>query len=294
MGYFARVVWLLSGLWAGAAGAVTVVASLPPLGWLAGAVMAGVGQPVVLLDGRQSPHGFSLTPAQRAALSRADLVLWVGPDMESWLARPLAQQPGRALAMVDVPGVSLLPASAYQAHRHGHAHGAWDMHLWTDVLAVQGYVEALRDELVLRDPVNARHYQDNAQRLLASIAAADAQAMTLLRAVQSRPLLVFHDAWRYFFRRYGLTLAGVIQVSPDQPALVGNLSEVYRALAQGQVQCLLREPQFEPRALASLRAEAPGLREALTDPLGGVDQVDGYAGWLLAQARAIHACAVVR
>ena len=63
---------------------VKVVTSIKPIHSLASYVMDGVGKPDVIVDGYNSPHGFSLKPSHAKMLENADLVIWVGEDLEAF------------------------------------------------------------------------------------------------------------------------------------------------------------------------------------------------------------------
>jgi len=304
--YCARVWALLAGvsvgLWSSSGQAITIVASIPPLAMLSQSLLQGTnGVTLVLIDGKQSPHGMSLLPSQRASLAKADLVLWVGEDFESWLVKPLAQLKRSQLAMRDSEGIQLLPATAVQqakmrqkaeqsgSHDHHH-HGAWDMHLWLDPLLVITYIDHVRDELIMRDLPNADRYRHNASQLIQAIQQADSQAKQLLQPIQGQPLLVMHDAWRYLFRHYGLTQGAMVQKTPEQSIGAASVAQLEQRLRSGELRCLLREPQMEPKAMDWLKALAPSLNEAMTDPLGSANYSGGYAAWLLDQAKAISHC----
>ena len=105
-----------------------VVASILPVGSIAAAVMDGVGQPTVLLEPGASPHAYSLRPSQAQALSDADVVFWVGPDMEAFLTRPLDALGGdaRQVELAALDGIELLPyreGALFETQDHGdHAH----------------------------------------------------------------------------------------------------------------------------------------------------------------------------
>jgi zinc transport system substrate-binding protein len=291
MRYFARFCLFVAVLFSLPVQAITVVATIPPLAMVADALLQGVGQSVLLVDGRQSPHGMQLLPSQRQALSRADLVLWVSPEFESWLVKPMLQLNKAGVAMQDVAGSRLLSATAAQ---QGHDHGSsWDLHLWLDPEIVRDYVQAVRDELMIRDSVHAGVYEQNAEQLMANIDRAQAKAQVVLQPVQHEPLLVMHDAWRYFFRRFGLTQGARLQVTPEQSVGAASIAVLERQLQQGELHCMLHEPQFEPKAMAWVRQLAPNMKEALTDPLGNANNVGGYPAWLLQQAKAIAECASV-
>ncbi len=110
-----------------------VVATVKPVHSLVSAVMAGVGEPKLLLEAGQSPHTHSLTPSDAGALERADLVVWVGPALEAFLERPVRNiaRDDAAFQLMRLDGLSLLRtreggAWAGHAHAHGdsdHGHG---------------------------------------------------------------------------------------------------------------------------------------------------------------------------
>ena len=83
-----------------------VIASIAPVHSLVGAVMAGAGEPRLLVAPGASPHTLALKPSEAAALRQADLVFWIGPGLEGFLRRPLAGlKPGaRAVALAAAPG----------------------------------------------------------------------------------------------------------------------------------------------------------------------------------------------
>ena len=111
-----------------AAAAPEVVASIKPVHSLAAGVMEGVGPVHLTVPGGQSPHTYSLRPSDAKRLGGADLVVWVGPALESFLERPIAEiaPEGAAMRLLGVPGLTLLPVRAggvWEGHAHD-AHGS--------------------------------------------------------------------------------------------------------------------------------------------------------------------------
>lgn len=86
-----------------------VVTSIRPLGFIASAIADGVTPTEVLLPDGASPHDFALRPSDLQRLRAADLVLWVGPDMEAFLTKALSPLPAnRQLAISELPAVKPL------------------------------------------------------------------------------------------------------------------------------------------------------------------------------------------
>ncbi|MEI2773496.1 MAG: zinc ABC transporter substrate-binding protein [Candidatus Competibacter sp.] len=100
-----------------------VVASIKPVHSLVAGVMQGIGEPRLLVPGGASPHQYSLRPSDARAISEADVVFWIGPELESFASKPLRNTEGklRAVALLDAPGVVVLPlreGGAWEPHRH--------------------------------------------------------------------------------------------------------------------------------------------------------------------------------
>ncbi len=137
---FARVAALTTSLLAMSLGAAApaaaapkVVASVKPLHSLTAAVMQGVGSPDLLLEAGQSPHTYALTPSEAATLERADLVVWVGPALESFLVRPVRNiaRPDASLPLIRLQGLRLLETregGSWAAHDHAHGDDHGDDH----------------------------------------------------------------------------------------------------------------------------------------------------------------------
>lgn len=103
--------WAVAGPASAAHVADRVVASIKPVHSLVSAVMAGVGEPHLIVRGAASPHTFSLRPSDAAALENARVVFLVGRQLETFLAGPIAVLGGdaRVVALSEAPGLIRKP-----------------------------------------------------------------------------------------------------------------------------------------------------------------------------------------
>ena len=107
---------------------VKVVASIKPIHSLVSYVMDGVGKPSVIVDGYNSPHGFSLKPSHAKMIENADLIIWVGEDLEAFLEKPLNTIAKKAIniEIMDLSGIKKLKfreKNIFEGHDdHGHGH----------------------------------------------------------------------------------------------------------------------------------------------------------------------------
>lgn len=256
-----------------------VVVTIKPLYGITASVMEGVGTPDLLMDGTMSPHNFQFRPSQMSQLSNADVVIWMGRDIEMPLADSIRELPSdvRVLEMTGATGLIHLPyrtGGVWQAVEHDedahedHEHeGAMDPHLWLDprngILMAHLIAEALADA----DPDHAAQYMANASAYGARLSALDAALQDQLDPFAEQPFIVFHDAFQYFETHYGLRGVGAIALDPERapgPRTVMALHDAATALG---VVCVFAEPQFNGRMAANVAAGSSA-RTATLDPLG--------------------------
>lgn len=290
---------------AGAAEPPRVVASIAPLGNLAAAVMRGVAEPTVLLPAGASPHSYAMRPSEARALASADLVLWIGEAMESFLEGPVATlvENGRAVELMETAGLALHPTRSGgiwevdedDGHDHGHAHGhgleAMDAHIWLDPHNAGVLVDRIAAELATRDPANAAAYRANAETTRRELDALDQELAVTLAAVGDRPYVVFHDAYQYLEQRYGLFPIGAVTVGPERGPGAQRLSRLRDEILGRGATCAFREPQFAPRVLDSLASDTK-VRIGVLDPIGAdaSPAPDGYQRLMRSLAAALTGC----
>jgi zinc transport system substrate-binding protein len=249
----------------------SVLATLKPVHSLVAGVMQGVGEPQLLIGGALSEHSYELKPSDARKLQSADVVIEIGPDMETYLIGPIRTLGGGSTVVVleRAPGVRLYPArhGGLWGEGDGHDHGPNDPHIWLDPRNAVAMTRAIAAALVKRDPAHAALYRANETRQIALLEALDRELAAKLAPVRDRPYIVFHDAYRYFEERYGLHSAGAVTVAPERPVGTRRVATLREAVANGRAVCLFREPQFPPKLIEALD-EGTKARVGVLDPLG--------------------------
>jgi zinc transport system substrate-binding protein len=292
---------------AGAAHAATphVVASFKPLQSLAGGVMAGIGEPGTIIHGAGSPHTYALRPSEARELAHADVVFWIGPNFESFLAKPIAalSSQARTTPLIRAPGVTVLTARRGGSWEEetdekpedgalaaGDLNGA-DPHIFLDPANAEAMVRAMAATLSGVDPAHKAQYLANAEAVTARLKALDGELARTLAPVRATPFVVFHDATQYLEHRYGLTAVGSIVVSPERPPGARRVAEMHDRIAAEHAACVFAEPQFES-ALVHTVASGTHARTGVLDYVG-VDLApgpDAYFEMMRGLAQSLTTC----
>src|SRR5690606_22002331 len=139
------------------------------------------------------------------------------------------------------PGIALLPARAggdWEAHEREHRHGldgapqhdAADLHVWLDPANARRIVEIAAERLSAVDPANAARYAENESSAAAKLDALDGELRQMLAPVREKPFIVFHDAYQYLERRYGLNAVGSVTIGPERKPSARRLRDIRRKI----------------------------------------------------------------
>ncbi len=249
-----RFLWLLLCLLPAWATALPVAVSVVPQKTFVEGVGGPAASVLVMVPRGQDPALYQPTPRRLAALGRVRLYVRAGVPFEaSWLPRFQALNP--EMAILDLrEGIPPLTA----------ADGSIDPHVWTDPLAMLTHVKKLAETLARLDPAHADAYRDRAARLAARIRALHDELSRELAPLRGKTFLVYHPAWGYFARRYGLHQLAVEHEGKAPPAR--SLARLIERARQLGIDTLIVQPQHH-NATARAVARALGARIVEVDPL---------------------------
>jgi zinc transport system substrate-binding protein len=268
-----------------------VVVSLKPLHSLVSNLMQGVGEAKLLIDDGGSPHGYSLRPSQAKMLSKADLIIWVGPELESFMNKPLStlanKTPQLVLSSVLAEKMlSVQQGGVWESHNHeteddlaDHTateqleHNQYgdqsplDQHIWLSPYMAGLIAAECAAALERIDPANAAVYKENLILLQKRLKELDEQLKVRLAPVKDVPYIVFHTAYQYFEQAYQLSAVGSVTIDADRQPGAKRISEIRARIEKLNARCVFNEPQFESRVVSTL-TEGLDVRSGVLDPLG--------------------------
>ncbi|HHD2153378.1 TPA: zinc ABC transporter substrate-binding protein ZnuA [Klebsiella pneumoniae] len=259
-----------------------VVTSMKPLGFIAAAIADGVTETQVLLPDGASEHDYSLRPSDVKRLQNADLVVWIGPEMEAFMDKSTQSiAANKKVTIAELDGVKpLLITGAdddddHHGHGHGaaekgdgdHHHGIYNMHLWLSPEIARLSAVAIHDKLLELMPQSRAKLDSNLQQFETALAATDKQVSNELAPLKGKGYFVFHDAYGYFEKHYGLTSLGHFTVNPEIQPGAQRLHEIRTQLVEQKATCVFAEPQFRPAVIEAV-ARGTSVRMGTLDPLG--------------------------
>ena len=267
---------------------ISVVTSIKPLHSLTSYIMEGVGEPELIIDGVASPHNFQIKPSHAKMLQNADLVIWIGEDLESFLPTALKSIPKDAVVfeLLDQSGLKKLKfreKNIFEGHDdhghdehakkeddhghddHGHGHGSFDPHIWLDPANAKVIVKKITNQLSKIDKDNASTYKANSKKVIKDLDGLIKEVKNEINKDAS--FVVFHDAYQYFEKRFGLNVIGALTVNPDVMPGAEQLSEIREVIEHEKAKCIFSEPQFNPNIINSIASDT-GVKTGILDPLG--------------------------
>ena len=300
-----------------------VVTTIKPLHSLISSVMEGVGEPSLIIEGTSNPHTFVFKPSHAQLLEEADIVFWIGEDLEAFMEKPLDSLAGNAtkISFMELSSIEKLKfreenifddhddhghkeddhddhghddhdghEDEHEGHDdHGHHHGEFDAHIWLDPSNAIEMVSEISHELSEIDPDNAAKYEQNANKAIASL-------NNLINEINSSipkdaSYIVFHDAYQYFENRFGVSSAGALTLNPDVLPGAKQIDAIQHLIQDENIKCIFSEPQYNPKIIETLAADMK-ISTGIMDPLGAfIDQgPEMYQNLILNIANSLKDC----
>ena len=292
---------------------VNVVTTIKPLHSLISSVMEGVGKPSLIIEGTNNPHTFVFKPSHAEMIENADIVFWIGEDLEAFMEKPLESlaKNAKTISFMDLASIEKLKFREqnifddhddhghddhddhghkdddhddhddhdghddehdghddhddHAGHHDGHNHGEFDAHIWLDPANAKEMVLEISHELSELDPSNKSKYEDNASK---TIVALDKLIEDVDKSLSKDiSYIVFHDAYQYFEKRFGVIPAGALTLNPDVLPGAKQIADIQDVINDKGIKCIFSEPQYNPKIIETLGNDM-NISTGVMDPLG--------------------------
>ena len=213
------------------------------------------------------PHAVEVKPAQIAALRGAALLVRIGLDHEPWLAALLRTvggghfAPGSPNVLDCSKGVDLLQADTARVRpeRGEHVHGFGNTHYWLDPENARPITAGILDTLARLSPGERAYFEARRADFLKRLDAGLARWTVALQPYRGARVVVVHESWPYFARRFGLQIAAAVEPTPGVPPSPAYLASLTKQMKDANVRVLIAEP-YSSATLVARVASLSGAR----------------------------------
>lgn len=227
-----------------------VTTSISPLADLIRQVGGDKVNVVNLVPAGNDPHEYEPKPADVRQVAKSSVFFANGVGEELYLNK-LVQNAGnsklRTVVLAD--GLTILGRGP---------NTVGNPHLWLDVQNAEKYIEKIRLTLDELSPNNKTYFDQNAQAYLNQLQQLDTWIETQITTIpaENRQMLVFHDAWPYFAKRYGIRLLRPVVQNGEAEPSAKDYAQILELIKQNHVRAIFGEVGFNPKLVQQLATDS--------------------------------------
>ena len=267
-----------------AQGKLNVVTTTEDLGSLAREVGGDKVSVTALAKGYQDPHFVDPKPSFILAVSRADVLIVVGRELEIGWLPPLLTSSRNGKIQLGGKGyldastnVRILEIPTGQITRAmGDVHPLGNPHYWLEPGNGRRIAQAIRDKLTEVSPANASYFAQRYGDFDMRLSAAEKRWDATLAPYKGTKLVTFHRSWPNFMERWGLDVIGYVEPKPGIPPSPQHSLEVIDAMKQQGAKLIIVEPYFDLKTPQSIATQVSGKVLVLAPSVGGTKEATDY------------------
>jgi zinc/manganese transport system substrate-binding protein len=275
---------LLVGLAVPAQAKLHVVTSLQDLASIAEAIGGDRVEAVALARGYQDPHFVDAKPSFILKLSRADLLIVAGLELEIGYLPPLIDQsrndkihPGNAGYLDASIGCDILQKPAEVVTRAmGDVHPYGNPHYWTDPENGRVIARAVAAKLEELDPAGRIAFESGLAAFEAALAAKEREWNAKMAPFAGAKVVTFHESWPNFAKHFKLEIVGTVEPKPGIPPSPTHTLEIINLITKDTVAVILVEPYFDRKTPDFIAGKTGAAVVTFYPSVGGIPEIKSY------------------
>jgi zinc/manganese transport system substrate-binding protein len=267
-----------------ASGSVKIVTTLQDFASIADSVGGKRVETFSLSRGYQDPHFVEPKPSFILKLSRADLLIAAGLDLEAGYLPPLLDQSRNARIRPGAPGYLdasvgcdiLERPTGVVTRAMGDVHPFGNPHYWLDPDNGRVIARAIAAKLSAIDPAGVVEYRSNLGAFEAKIADAQKRWEAALGPYAGTELVTYHNSWPNFLKHFQLKAAGYVEPKPGIPPSPSHTVALINLMNSRKIPVILMEPYFDERTPRAVAQKTGATLLRFIPSVGGVPQANDY------------------
>lgn len=251
-----------------------IVISIKPIHSLASALLEGIHTPTLFLEQTVSAHHHHMRPSDSRKLHEADLVVWVGPNLETFLTQSVSnlKRSTQVIQITSIPTLKRYPMRTSHCHHHHSEHHHHfepdlDPHVWLDTQNAQHIVHHLKEAFLTLFPESAQRLHQNTAQLELRLKHLETYIHGQFAHRHPTQLMGFHDGYQYYEKQFQRPAPYIVSQTPHAPLSAKSISKAQQYIQQHPIGCLVSEPQIKAKTL-KLITQGSSVQIINIDPLG--------------------------
>jgi len=266
-----------------AAAQIQVVTTIPDLASIARHVGGDEVEVFSIAKGYQNAHFVDPKPSYIVRLSRADMFVTVGLDLEIGWAPQLVQssrngkiQRGNPGYVDASEGISLLQVPTSTSREEGDIHIYGNPHYWLDPIRGKQIAENIYNHLVEIAPGQNDYFTKNLEAFQNRIDRKLEEWQSMMEPYRGTEIIAYHNEWVYFEERFGLEIADFLEPKPGIPPTPSQLVNVINKIKANNIPVIINSPYFSSKSPEVVARNTDAEVVVLSTMTGGLDPIEDY------------------
>ncbi|CAM4270958.1 metal ABC transporter substrate-binding protein [Paenibacillus xylanexedens] len=265
-----------------------------------------------LVPAGMEPHDWEPTPQDIASIEKADVLVYNGAGMESWIDQVTGSLSNASLIQVEASkDINLLEGGEHDHHHedseatehdhdhehaneatteehdhdhgaeaeagHDHDHGGLDPHVWLSPALAVKEVRNIEAGLAQAAPEHAEQFKQNADAYVAQLESLDQDFKAAVTDSKRKDFITQHAAFGYLAKEYGLQQVPIAGLSPEQEPSAAQMASVIDFAKEHQVKIIFFETLVSSKVSETIASEV-GAKTAVLNPIEGLTEEEIAAG----------------
>ncbi len=234
--------------------------------------------------GYQDPHFVDPKPSFLLKLSKAELLIVVGLELEIGWLPPLITQSSNPRIQVGAPGyfdasrfARILELPTGQVTRaEGDVHPLGNPHYWLDPDNGLRIAKGIQNKISEMRPNDAAYFAERYDAFAQRLKQSDQQWQAQMKPYAGRKVVTYHRSWPNFAEHFGLNVVGYVEPRPGIPPSPQHTVELIGQMKRDAVKVIMVEPYFDLKTPNSIARDTGAAVVVLMPSVGGEKEITDY------------------